>query len=75
MGDPEPVIAKARVNLEKMRRLHPAAADTFDQWQRILRGSPEEIVRVLTSTDQASLELRHVTPFAGVLDARERART
>lgn len=71
--DPGPVVSMARANLDKMRRLHPAAADTFDQWERILGGSIDEMVGVLTSADQDARELRQVTPFAGVLDARERA--
>lgn len=70
--DPEPVVTKAKANLAKMRRLHPPAADTFDQWERILEGPLEELISVLRSRDRDARELRQVTPFAGVLNAAER---
>jgi transcriptional regulator with XRE-family HTH domain len=70
--DPGTVIAKARSNLDKMRRLHPSAG-ILDHWERILKGSHEEIIRVLTSMDEEARELRQVTPFAGVLSVEDRA--
>lgn len=71
--DPDRVLAKARVNLGRMQRLHPDAAQLLSNWQEILDRPLEDIVETLTDPGPHCRELRHITPFAGVLDARERA--
>jgi transcriptional regulator with XRE-family HTH domain len=71
--DPAAVIEKARVNLDRLTAMHPHAGELLDGWRDILEGSIDEIVDVLVDTSPESRELRHVTPFAGVLTARERA--
>jgi transcriptional regulator with XRE-family HTH domain len=72
--NPDAVISKARTNLDKMRRLHPGARAALDEWERILDGTPEELLRALTSTDPKARELRQLTPFAGVLEGVARAK-
>lgn len=68
--DPEAVLAKARINLERMRpHCHP---DLVAQWHRALTLPPEQLAAVLTAPEGA--ELRRNSPFAGVLDERMRQR-
>lgn len=73
LADPGLVIAKARSNLARMQALHPHARITLDEWARILERAPSEIARAMTDPGIRWRELRQVTPFAGVLDAEERA--
>ena len=70
---PESTLRRARQTLKKMRRQHPGARRLFLRWQSILNCPIEEIVEVLLDARPSARELRHVTPFAGVLTARERA--
>ncbi len=43
------------------------------EWEVLLRRPAEALLPVLTEPSPWSRELRHVTPFAGVLSASERA--
>jgi hypothetical protein len=70
---PGPTLARARRTLERMIRRHPAARPLLSRWRRILELPVAEIVEVLTDPRPAARELRHVTPFAGILDARARS--
>ena len=70
---PVETLTRAEANLRRMRDLHPGASGLFDEWERLLRGSPDELVDALANPGLHYRELRHVTPFAGVLSAAERA--
>ena len=56
-----------------MRGLHPGASELLDEWERLLHGSPDELVDALINPGLRYRALRHLTPFAGVLSAPERA--
>ena len=56
-----------------MRGLHPGASDLFDEWERLLQGPPDALADALVNPGLLYRDLRHVTPFAGVLSASERA--
>ena len=56
-----------------MRRLHPGAAELLDEWERLLNGSVDALMDALVNPGLHYRDLRHVTPFAGVLSASERA--
>jgi transcriptional regulator with XRE-family HTH domain len=71
--DPRAVLAKAKRNAESMRRQHPHAAPLLDVWKQLLECDPQLVVDILEDPRPLARELRHVTPFAGVLDHRERA--
>jgi transcriptional regulator with XRE-family HTH domain len=73
-AEPGRVLGKARANLGVMRDRHEHASVLLDEWGVILDRSVEEIVEVLLDPGMHARELRHVTPFAGVLSAGERAR-
>ena len=70
---PERVVAVARRNLAVMRTASAGAHALLDEWERILR-LPSSLVasRMLDPSDHGR-DLRQVTPFAGILDARSRA--
>jgi transcriptional regulator with XRE-family HTH domain len=69
---PEATVARARVNLARMRQRHPGAAQLLREWRVLLERPAEALLPVLTDLSEWARELRHVTPFGGVLSARER---
>jgi transcriptional regulator with XRE-family HTH domain len=70
---PQATLRRARRTLALMSRRHPAARSLFSLWRAILQRPILEIVEILGDPRPLARELRHVTPFAGVLTARERA--
>jgi len=72
--DPATVLSKARVNLDRLRRIHPdgMAAVWLDRWRTVLEGGAEAVLDVLTSRTPNAVELRQNSPFAGVLSEAER---
>jgi transcriptional regulator with XRE-family HTH domain len=71
--DPDTVRRKAKENLELMRGRHPGARQLLAEWSIALGRPLPALLDLLRSPDPWSRELRHVTPFAGVLSAAERA--
>jgi transcriptional regulator with XRE-family HTH domain len=69
-GDPDRVIALARANLRRMKRR--ARSHLLDEWDVLLNRPVAALLPVLTDPSMWARELRHVTPFAGVLSAGER---
>jgi len=74
VADPGAVLSKARVNLDRLRRVHPdgMASVWFDRWQVVLDDGVEAVLEVLTSRSPHAVELRQNSPFAGVLPEVER---
>lgn len=74
-ADPDAVLARAAKNLRRLRRIHSdGSADALlDHWEELLAGPIEQIIAVLCSSTSSSIELRHASPFAGVLTDAERA--
>ena len=70
---PVETLARAEANLLRMRGLHPGASELLGEWDRLLHGSRDELVEALINPGLRYRDLRHVTPFAGVLSAPERA--
>ncbi|MCU0646609.1 MAG: hypothetical protein MUF00_01325 [Gemmatimonadaceae bacterium] len=56
-----------------MRRLHPGARGLLEEWRALLARPVEALIPVLLTPAPWSRELRHVTPFTGLLTASERA--
>lgn len=71
-AEPDLVLAGARSSLERMRSLHPDAG-LLDEWKSLLRCPLPALLSVFADPSPWARELRHVTPFSGVLSARERA--
>ena len=72
--DPDAVLAKATVNLERLRRVHPdgMAAMWLDRWGMVLDTGIEAVLDTLASRAPEAIELRQNSPFAGVLSEAER---
>lgn len=69
---PESTIALARANLARMRERHPGAVQLLREWKVLLERPTEALLPTLTDLSEWARELRHATPFGGVLSARER---
>lgn len=72
-AEPEAVLTRARRSLAQMRALHPGARQLLDEWRCLLRRPLDALLPVLTDPMPWARELRHVTPFTGILTAAERA--
>jgi excisionase family DNA binding protein len=74
VAEPNIVMATARENLNRLQTLHGdgPAVHYLSGWQKLLDGPIEAVLCVLVSTDEQSIDLRHVGPFAGVLSDDER---
>jgi len=71
-ADPTAVITHARRNLARMRTRRGEATKLLREWDVILDRPVPALCSVLTDPGEWARELRHVTPFAGVLSASER---
>ncbi len=72
--DPVRALRIARQNLDRMRRTSRGRTRKWlEEWERLLDGSLETLLGVLTSHSPRARELRQNSPFAGVLgeDVRE----
>ncbi len=74
VADPGSVLSKARVNLDRLRQVHPdgMAAIWLDRWRATLEVGVEAVLDALTSRAPYAVELRQNSPFAGVLPETER---
>lgn len=73
VDDQAVVIAQARRNLARLRARRGRATQLLQEWAVILDRPIPALVAVLTDPGEWARELRHVTPFAGVLPASARA--
>ena len=71
--NPEGVLALARRSLGRMSARTRQATQLVREWDVILDRPLPALLPVLTDLGEWARELRHVTPFAGVLSAAERA--
>ncbi len=74
-ASPEPVLAQARKCLSRMVARAEVPSQPLREWAVLLDRPLEALLPLLTDPDPWARELRHVTPFAGVLSAAERAST
>ena len=72
--EPERVLAIAHRNLQRLKELHPHAAPILAVWERALYLPLDALIERMRATDEEACEMRHASPFAGVLDAAERTR-
>jgi hypothetical protein len=73
-ADPDSVRRRARENLRVIREAdRNGHGDIYnDTWASLLDGPLDRLHAVLTGTDQVARDLRHSSPFAGVLTDEER---
>ena len=72
--DPERVLAVARQNLRRLKEMHPHATPILRVWERALTLPLDELTERMLPADAEACEMRHASPFAGVLDAATRTR-
>ncbi|MEO7520693.1 MAG: hypothetical protein ABIW79_02640, partial [Gemmatimonas sp.] len=72
--DPNALLPQANASLARMRSLHGGAHPLLDEWKTLLRRPLPALLSVFADPSPWARELRQVTPFSGVLSARERAR-
>ena len=72
--EPERVLAVGWRNLGRLKKLHPHAAPILGVWERALTLPLDELTERMLATDAQACEMRHASPFAGVLDAATRTR-
>lgn len=69
------LIDQARSTLARWRaQVAQPAPSYFDEWQRVLEGSPEAIAEFLVSPTQSAARLRQSSPFTTILTSAERAK-
>jgi transcriptional regulator with XRE-family HTH domain len=73
-ADPQDVIQRAKARIDVMRSRDPEgrSASYINTWDRLLSGPIDELEAAMTSTDQASRDLRQSSPFGGTLSDEER---
>jgi transcriptional regulator with XRE-family HTH domain len=71
--DPGPVLDQARRCLSRMCASAGSPSQPLREWTVLLERPLPALLALLTDPDPWARELRHVTPFAGVLTAAERA--
>lgn len=71
--DPERILRQAGRALKQMHARVPGAAQLLREWDVLLDRPLEALLPVLSDPSPWARELRHVTPFAGILSAGERA--
>ena len=73
LRDPEPTITGARSNLDKLRRADRGQSKRLlDEWEDLLDRPSDEIATAMLARTQQGIDLRQMTPFAGVLTDAER---
>jgi hypothetical protein len=73
-ADPDAVRAKARANLDTVRRnvTGPRAHEWVNDWAMALDGPLPALIDLCLRQDERGVDLRQVSPFAGVLSQDER---
>lgn len=72
--DPESVLGAARANLARMQQssIRGAGQVWLAEWEALMNGPVDELLDALTARSPRSRELRQNSPFAGVLEDRDR---
>ncbi len=72
--NPAPALNRARRNLYRLSKLHPHARLLFAHWETWLDLPTEELISRMLDPGVTAREMRHVSPFSGLLKPEERAR-
>jgi transcriptional regulator with XRE-family HTH domain len=71
---PGACVAHAKKNLHKLKRLNPGGANTWQRWEAWLALPADDLEMRILQKDTIARELRHASPFMGMLGAAERTR-
>ena len=67
-------VSRASRNLDKLGNLHPHARLLFARWATWLDLPTQELITRMLDPGEIAREMRHVSPFSGLLNPQERAR-
>ncbi len=70
----ETLVGLARERVREWRTKGTVHAAYVDAWEELLGGPLDALLAALTAPSERMHDLRQVSPFAGLLDARERWR-
>lgn len=70
--EPSVVLARARRNLRSMSASNPDAKRLFDHWKEALNSPLDDLIAYCLDFGLLSRDMRQVTPFSGILTAKER---
>lgn len=68
------LVDRARARLEALRSSGAIHVEYLEAWARLLAAPRDQLCEALVDPGERSCALRQVSPFAGVLSARERWR-
>ncbi|MFH1727042.1 MAG: helix-turn-helix transcriptional regulator [Pseudomonadota bacterium] len=71
---PDQIRKKAKKTLIKLKLKHPHAKDLLGNWSKWLNLPLESLISNILNPNQESREMRHVSPFAGILSPKERTK-
>jgi hypothetical protein len=66
------LVSIARENLERWAATAGGSAPYLDEWRRILDRPLEDVLRLIEQEGEQMTALRQCSPFAGVLEPKER---
>jgi hypothetical protein len=72
--EPDVILLRARRSLAHMQLVNPHAHVVLSEWAVLLERPLPEVLAVLSDLSARACELRHATPFSGLLSAGDRAR-
>jgi hypothetical protein len=71
LADPT-ILVRAQKKLDEWISGGGSSAPLWERWREILEGTPEQVASFLRDPSEEAAWLRKASPFAGVLDPRER---
>ena len=67
------LVGRARENILRWQKdCSERAFPTLAEWETLLEGPLDELLPILTATDERAIRLRQSSPFAGLLTSEER---
>lgn len=70
--NPQATLEQADRNLRTLRKLHPHAIAIFNRWEAWLALPIHELASRIVDPGETAREMRHVSPFSGLLTAKQR---
>jgi len=66
-------ITHAKRNVRRLKQIHPDAQERLNRWESWLALPTDDLATLILGTSEVAREMRHVSPFSGVLTPKERA--
>ncbi len=66
-------ITRAKRNVSRLKQVHPDAHELLNRWESWLALPVDDLATLILGSSEVAREMRHVSPFSGVLSPKERA--